>query len=290
MELIPNFDIDSFLRIIWVSKEAKSMWESALSRVNQLVQELEVLSVTHDQRPCSWQTISEDTLIDQTKHWEDQGLVAIPIKRVGPFEGFAHKHTPVRQDAINNVCVIVSKKYEDAKRYRVAFEKNDNVTQGLLLGFPECCCKFFEEMWAEGYYDPIWQAAINTVGNVEERFIHLRKGEVHPYSNSALRYVGLRLSFHINHSFNCKESIRIGEERIKLAEEVNPQVTTILKALLEMPFSWNVCHGIAVVRTPIFYIVTSSVPSKFQHVVEVDGDFIPKESSRGVTYPFTLVS
>jgi len=290
MELIKELSIDSLARVVWVSKKAKETWEKALQELSQFVQELEVLSVVRDQRPVSWQTIGENTFPEMSMKWGEMGLIAIPLLRVGQFEGFAHKHAPLRPREPANVCVIVSKKYEYVKAFKEAYQKGDNVTQGELLGYPRCCSEFFESEWKKGYYDPIWQAGLNS--EILEREDNKIRVKAHPLSISSMRYCGLRVGFHITHSFYCEETIKIAEERLKIAEDVDKDKVKLLRRLLEMPHSWDCYHGIAIVRTPIFYIITSSVPTKERHVIEVDygeRNFIPREAERGLTFPFNLV-
>lgn len=290
MKLLQPFDIDSFCRVVWVSKAARDMWEKPIQEVNQFVQELEITSVVEGQRPCSWQTISESELSFYTRSWSDMGLKSLPIKRVGTFGGFAHKHTEPKNDGTDLICVILSKDMESALEFKKAFESGDNDKQGELLGFPSCCRKFFCDTWKDGYYDPMWQAALQSnVVDKEERKLHIK---AHPLSISTLRYIGIRVSFHITHSFNCEKTIEIASQRLELADKVDHEKTELLKALLLMPHSWDVNKGIAVVKTPLFYIITSSVPSIEKHVIEVEYEnpFFPKESVKGTSYPFTEVN
>lgn len=287
MELLKNFDMSPFCRTIWVSKKAREAWEKPIMELSQLIQELEVISVARDQRKCTWQTIREDTLTVRSREWADMGLITLPVRRVGNWRGFAHKHVEVKEGETANICVILSKSLEDAKRYHTAHERGDNDVQGESLGFPPCCREFFCKVWPKNYIDPIWQAAVNS--EIVKRGDRKLRVKAHPYSIAILRYMGLRISFHIPCSFNCQPTIEIAEQRMKLAEELRPGKVNILKSLLSMPMSWDCLKGIGVVRTPIFYIITSSVACIDKHVVEVEGDFIPDEAKRGLAYPFTEV-
>jgi hypothetical protein len=55
-----------------------------------------------------------------------------------------------------------------------------------------------------------------------------------------------------------------------------------------MPMSWDVYHGVAVVRTPIFYLIVPSVPAVGRYIVEVVSEpkFRPREGARGIGFPF----
>jgi hypothetical protein len=57
-----------------------------------------------------------------------------------------------------------------------------------------------------------------------------------------------------------------------------------------MPMSWDVYHGIAEIRTPIFYLIVPSVPTAERHIIEFVSmpSFIPKESAKGMRFPFVM--
>ena len=272
MQLIKDFSIDPFLRTIWVSAEAKKTWESAIRDCADLVSELELLSVAKEQRKCGWQSISIQQLPSFEKRCAEMGLTTLIVRYSAPLDGFAHKFQPVTKiDNNTNTPVIFAKKLEDALNYRRAYEVGNHDAQGEFLGFPICCRQFFNWVWPD-YYDPI--------GQIKD------KDNPHPFSNPLLRYIGLRLSFHIPCSFHCEKTIEIGKQRMSLAKEIDPNLAMLLEALLSMPMSWDVKGGIAVVRTPIFYIITSSVPSAEKYLVEIKGNFYPKESAKGIIFPF----
>lgn len=271
---------------MWLSREAKETWRYPIGRISQFIQELEVLSVVKDHRKCTWQTIAEETLPKCAERWGEMGLVTLSVRRVGKWQGFAHKHIEVKPGESANVCVILSKSMDDAKKYAATHDRGDNDEQGHWLGFPKCCREFFCDIWPKGYYDPIWQVAqakATSVVSNEGRKIRV-KG--HPHSNPVLRYIGLRTCFHIPCSFNCKDTIEISEQRLELARETNPELTKTLETLFSMPMSWDCLKGIAVIRTPIFYVITSSVACKYKHVVEIEGECIPKGAKKGTCYPF----
>lgn len=296
MKLIPGLDLPPSCRTTWVSEEARKVWAPVLPKVSAMVSELEVLSVAKGHRPCAWQTIAEDQFPRLAAAWAEMDLVSLPILRVRSFTGFAHRHETPRAGERTNVCVIVARTLKDALRFKAANVSGDNDAQGELLGFPKCCRTFFCDTWAKGYYDPIWQAALNSTlihiyeptANYEARASYQLRVQGHPFANSILRYAGIRVGFHLPCAFDCRETIRVASERMDLAKVTDPALADILKGLLSMPMSWDVYHGVAVVRTPIFYLIVPSVPAEERHVVEVVSapEFMPKESARGTGFPF----
>lgn len=286
MKLIEGLDLAPSCRTVWLSEEARKAWAPIIPKLGAMVSNLEVSSVAAGHRPCAWQTIGEDQFPRLAAEWAELGLVSLPIKRVRNFNGFAHRHEEPRAGERASLCVIVSKTLTDTLRFKSAFEKGDNDAQGELLGFPKCCRTFFCETWAKGYFDPIWQAALNSRHTiVGERHIRVQG---HPFANPILRYAGLRVGFHIPHALDCPGTIAVATDRMRLAKATDPNLTKLLGALLSMPMSWDVYHGIAVVRTSIFYLVVPSVPAKERHVVELvsDPEFRPREAVRGISFPF----
>lgn len=299
MKLIENFKQDSFLKTIWVSDNARKVWEPTINKCSQLVQELEIDSVEAGHRKCAWRSVHEDEFLKFTDSCVSRGLVVLPVKYTGLWEGFSHKTLPVISGKPKNIYTIIAREMKDAIKFKNYFELSDHNGQGKMLGFPKCCRDSFIDNWGKGYFDPIWQIGkkdVNEFGNFEILDLYgdkpgYRYGmSAHPYSNPVLRYIGLRVGFHIPCTFNCKCTIELSEKRLNLAKEKKPDVVKLLEALLSMPMSWDVLHGIAVVKTPIFYIITSSVPSTEIFKLDINGDFLPRESKKGTEFPFTKVT
>lgn len=300
MELIKNLELNPFLRTIWVSQKAKDTWELPIQRCSQLVQELEIDSVQKGHRLCAWRSIQLRDIPGFTKYCNDKGLIVLPVKLVGNWgQGFAHKTPQVKSNEPNPlVYCIISRNLHDAVGYRDAFNDGDNVVQGEYLGFPDCCIKFFDENWKVGYFDPIFQIAMNSY-ILNRDLYYIITNSSHPLSNPLLRYVGVRIGFHIPCSFNCKKTIEIAEQRLKLINEIKgfnfetkdsymwgKSLEKILIALLSMSMSWEVYHSIAIIRTPIFYIITNSLPTSQKYTVKLKGTFTPRESVKGTIFPF----
>jgi hypothetical protein len=285
MKTIRPFQIPSFAKTIFVSKAAKDRWGAELSAMQSFVSILEIESVKAGLRPCTWQTISETTYPQYAAEWAQSGLSSLPVKRVRQFQGFSHQHEdPVPGEAAN-VCVIVGKRPADLLEFKAAIERGDNDVQGELLGYPACCRQFFVDVWRDGYYDPIWRAGIRSGGEMTDNKMRVKGNR---FSTPILRYVGARTSFHIPCRFDCDETIKRGGELMALAETIDEKKAKTLQSFQTMNHSWDVLHGIAVVRTPIFYCVVNSIPTTKRHVVEVEFDqpFYPEYSAVSEAFPF----
>jgi hypothetical protein len=110
------------------------------------------------------------------------------------------------------------------------------------------------------------------------------KGKTHPYSIPIMRYIGIRVGFHIPCSFSCSDTIDIADQRLSIAQDKD--LVKLLIALLSMPMTWEVYKGVAIVKTPIFYILTQSIPTTEKYEIKIDGEFIPREAAKGIIFPF----
>ena len=242
------------MRLIWVSQQARDVWEPEIRRMSALVSDLETRSVAAGHRRAAWHTIHRDEIPDYSARMAERGLIVSPVQYVGSFEGFIH-YTPAGD---SHAYCVISRDIDTATEFREAFKAGNHIMQGELLGFPECCTAFFSEQWAVGNYDPIPQMA-------RERF--------HPFSSPALRYVGLRVGFHIPCSFACEKTIDIAGKRLLLATDDERKLLT---ALLSMPIEWNARHGVLQIRTPIFFAIGTTVPAH-NDIINIPGTFVPKE-------------
>ena len=261
MKLIKGLDLKPFLRTIWINQKARDNWEKPIQEISKFVQRLEFLSVQKDQRRCATITINARSLVEFTSAYPDLVFKSIQLTKV--FSGFAHKHeAPGSEDKDFYVHLVASKSIRDTNMFYEAYCNGDHDIQGELLGFPKCCRDFFTRVWAKGYIDPIWQ-----MGD---------RDNPHPYSNPLLRYLGVRVSFHIPCSFHCKETIEIAKERLMLIKD--NRLIKLMEALLSMPMEWDCFHGIAQIKTPLFWIITSSTPCEEKHIVKIEGNFNPREA------------
>lgn len=276
MKLIKDFKSNSFLKVAWVNKKSKDKWDPIIKQLATMVHELEIESVAAGQRRCAWSSRDGDDYLKFTKECAEKDLLVLPAIYTGKWQGFAHQTVEYIKGKPFNVSCIVARTNDDLMKFYNAYHNGDHITQGDLLGFPDCCIEFFNKHWMKGFFDPMWQIALNsdgeTWGNVKRTHI-----KIHPYSNPILRYLGLRIGFHIPCSFNCEKTIELSKERMGLIKDND--IVYLLNALLSMPMEWNVYHGIAIVKTPIFYLIYNSVPSMEKYTININGSFYPKEGA-----------
>ena len=107
----------------------------------------------------------------------------------------------------------------EVRRARDADEAEDHATFGLLLGYPECCCEFFEQEWP--------QVAGKTCDLLSRSY--WRTAEGGPFSrfaNLATQYFGCSTISFFPCSFECPEAIARGELALSLISAINDNELT----------------------------------------------------------------
>lgn len=293
MQLIPHLDIPPFARTAWASPAAKDEWAPKVTVAASCYHRLERETVRESLRACTTAHLDPERMHEEQRALGREGLVALPLRRVGTFSGFAHAHVPVTPGQRWNYYSVIARRAEDAEAFAAASDTGDHVALARLLGYPVCCSKFFNEVWAHGYVDPIWQAAANTRATIvvdgrDECEVcrelvpveHIYRGRcsrcspeaaahmdgnhsievVHSLAWDALRYIGVRISPHLPCAFDCTESLRLADSWFALADRLSIPGRNELRELLALPCEWSCLKGIAWITTPAFRVVTNSVP------------------------------
>jgi len=288
MDLIPDMDMPPFARMAWVSNEAKEAWEPVLRLASEFYDIMESLSVYSGVRDVMTTSLYPEELVVKTREdFAENNIHFAPIAEVGDYEGFAHYHPPVEEGKPWHYYGPLGRP-EAVNQFVLADAVQDHEKMGELLGFPKCCTTFFQREWTKGYNDPIWQIAMNTPEeNVllrDKNFIRLK---AYPEVLSLLRYNGPRFTFHIPCSTTCEASKKVAEKWVAVARKYgyHEQVDALYE-VLSWPVEWNVLHGIAEVKTPVFKIVTNSVYSKEKYTVQIEGSRYPEYAATGLAFPF----
>ena len=275
-DLMENIDLKPFTRIIWHGQAEKDEWGHLITNISNMHHRSEYEMVKRGYRKCGTLHITPqmyDTTVEQLMKDEMQWL---PIQRTKSYDGFSHTHFPTdRNDMDSSVYGVIAKELKDAEKFREAsgYMNTNGVNHsqiGELLGFPECCRTFFSEDWVEGFFDPMWQGAVNsdTAKMIGERAVRVEA----PFVNIPLiRYVGLRFISHLPHAFTCEASAEFGKIWYEVGRDIDRQSAEKLKEILTTPFTWSVLHGIATIETPYFTIVTNSIPTKEKWTIEMHG-------------------
>jgi hypothetical protein len=290
MELL-NFQMPPFTRTVFASKEAKDEWAVRLDNAQDLFTKLEQLSVKRGLRSCTTVYIPHDKLEEKAKEFEEEGLYFTPARKVNTHNGFTITHGHLDEKQPWQWFGALSSNKQDSERWVRAYHEYDHETMGTLLGYPECCKKFFQEKWIKGYIDPVWQQAENTHNStrreINDKTIYLNNSD-NWQSNQLLKYISIRLVPHISCSMDCKAT---QEQATKWAEiyideyGYDDDMKTV-EEVLSMPVEWSALHGISYIVTPIFKIETNSVACHPKYTVQLNGKHYPEESATGLHFPF----
>ena len=258
MNLVKGIDLAPFARVQWKDAESRKEWEPVVKLATQAYNRAELETVRQGWRRCTTQHFNPSTMTEDIKRLK--GLAFLPIRRVGVYQGFAHKHPAVEEGKPWSYFGAVGKTIEDAWDFVEANHLGDHKRIGDLLGYPKCCQEFFSTVWMDGFIDPVWQAAERTEG---AKIAGNTIGISSSMSFDGLRYVGIRMVPHLPCSFSCEGSQEMAEKWALL----DGMDTTA--RLLNLPITWSCLNGIAIVETPFFRISTNSNPCHPVHIVEM---------------------
>lgn len=241
--------VSNFLRII--PKQGCEDWMIKLNEMSRLVIEAEYQMVKKGYRPAATVHVYPEMLDQQLQRFNKDGLIFTPLRKAGYAQGYLHSHKPVKPGEPFYWYGCLTRTKEDGEKFKKADliginGRPDHITIGKMLGFPECCCKYFDKNFPKNY-DTVWLG---------------REGKVkgYPECNVLLRYFGARIIHHLSCSPTCKESKKIGQIWLEVMREIDKNLTEEIYDLLAGPIIWDSYHGVVQVETPYFVGLTHTFP------------------------------
>lgn len=236
--------MQSFVRII--PKQGCESWPAKLGQMGQLFHEAEYEMVRRKNRLAAVIHIDQYNLGEMLERINKDNLVFTPILTSGYYEGFSHKHKEVKPGDLFYWYGSLTRTYKDGQKFKKAEQNGDHQTIGLMLGYPECCSKYFTKNFPLNY-DPIW---LN------------KEGKVAGYAecNQMIRYFGARITSHFSCSPKCEATRRIGQAWFKTMKDIDKKTAEELYDLLSTKIVWNSYHGVVQVETPYFLGLTHTFP------------------------------
>ena len=251
-------DLEPITRIVWWNKELKELWVPRLRKVSELYNNTEIATAIAGMRDVYVYHVASTYFQNSYKFLRDNDFIFYPTNVSGLYQGFSHKHTTVQPDKpymVYGACVKRGNE-EKGEKFIEYTNKGDHAGIGRLLGYPECCIEFFERVWNKESIDPMFEAATWTDGaEIKGDTVTV---SCHPYCNQMLRYFGARITPHLSHSMDCKDTIKWGEEWFEIMQELDPESSSWLLELLSVPTTWDCYKGIAIIDTPMFRALTNS--------------------------------
>jgi len=260
-----------FCRRQWASARARALWEPRIASIGEHFHAAERRSVEVGIRSAALQTISPDQLAPLSIAAATSGLVAIPLEMHGRASSYAAGSVALEAGAAWDYRVVVVSR-SAAAEFVVAFRERDDDTIGRLLGYPDCCRRFFARTWAAGSVDPTWEMDARVAAS---------EGSVQ--ANILLRWLGVRYVPHMPCAFNCGKSTLLGHD---LRELIPAQQSEWADVLLSMPTLWSALNGIGTLTTPIVTVNFRSDVSHELREIRREGTHYPEAGEHGLQFPY----
>ena len=159
-----SLPLKDFTRTIWVSDTARQAWEPRLRRAAQVWRRIEVELARHGRRAAALVALKPGELKPRIEEWQHVGL---EVRQIATMPKSSGQSDTVRGRLVGDLAspqVAVGTKTSVARLAR-ACDSGDVVGIGRELGYPECCCKFFETTCVQGQWqDTTWPMAMRPKG------------------------------------------------------------------------------------------------------------------------------
>ncbi|MFZ5865270.1 MAG: class I SAM-dependent methyltransferase [Thermodesulfobacteriota bacterium] len=261
-----NYRFKEFTRHHWANDETKALWEPRIRDVCACLSQLEWRSILEGIRSCALKIVKPDELQSLSSSLTRYGLTATPLQKIAAGNLYAVSRSAPREgEPFNYWCVIG--RASDVQCVEHAHSSNDAETLGRYLGYPTCCTDFYRRFRAgEGFIDTTWPMAQNTT---EKRVISPTQVEVTEVSrcNILLRWLGIRMVFHLPCSFDCSPTVELAEKLTRVARAARfHQEMDCLEQMLSWPVEWSALYGLAEIATPVgtIYTVTDATAEKYR--------------------------
>jgi SAM-dependent methyltransferase len=265
--------IPEYVRVQWVSEEARDVWQPRFDLVSGEAHRMEVMSVKRGMRDVALVTASPEYIRKVARGLDSQVLGVAREPKV--YSNEVQPYKPGEPFSLRTV--VGSTKWVDC--FVEAYNERDDRTIGRMLGYPECCITFFEQTWKKKVRDLTWHMA--NVPTNQKRVVVVPWTEINPM----WQRLNLRAFRHIPCSFRCESTFHLVTEMKKLW---TPEIWDLYMEIMSWPVEWSALHGAAEVRTPVMRMIHESDYTSEEYVVQVAGTNSPKEGARTDFFPWNL--
>jgi len=280
-----GFALHEFVRTSWVSDAASQVWHPRLVKIVDAWANLEWLSTLAGLRSCAIVLVPPSDFVERAAEWAQSGLHCLPLATQGTPAGFSAQSLPAEAGNTFMYRVVVGLSSE-VDKLRHAYDSQDDVGIGRLVGYPGCCTVAYRERWVhERLEDTTWPAAVASGGPFGDgRTIRLR---CPPQNNILWRWMGIRAVPHLPCAFTCERSAHLGDDFFRLgrASGYNQEMDW-LSEILSWPVEWSALHGIAEIKTPVLKVSTRTDATALKYAVQVEGFRYPAEGAKGLNFPY----
>jgi len=211
---------------------------------HSITKSLEVLYVIEDAKPCARIIVFEDELEKVIDFLKENNLQTAAsdfkvLKHASQSEFYSDKSIKIGKGdpRKGHFFVYLSKSRETAEKAKLAEEKQNHPELGLLLGYPKCCCEFFQKNFSAKNTDLTLKILENSEGF-----------EFPLYTNIAARHFDVSLLSHFPHSFECRPSVEIAKNNLDAIKKHSAQLSTMLAEILHGVVVYTMEDGIFLLR------------------------------------------
>jgi len=228
--------------------------------------------------------VPPERMADISRRASTYGLVALVLNQQGRSDQpYASSSQPYVSGAPFDYRVAICKP-SVTNLWIAAWNNSDDNEIGVLLGYPECCRRFFKATWVEkGLIDTTWEQARSTATDPDADVIVVHPD---PACNVTLRHLGLRWVSHLPCSFKCEATRAYVEGASKLIRANFFEQYRTLSEALQWPVKWTALHGIAEIVTPVCRIISRTDATYTKYTMQQHGALYPDEGARGLEFPF----
>jgi len=231
-------EIPPFTTLVWKNATVKDRYEKALREFERTLHKVELKMIKKGLRRCDVEHIIPEIMQEQLVMLHKMGFKFKPLSIVKRYSGFAHKHEYTNDIRQSMIFGVIGLNDYDLDLFAKAYYSGDHDTQGMLLGYPECCRKFFVKVWSEREYDPIYRIAMNTGMDGNGTVV----GD--PLLNITMRYAGARFCLFFPCSFKCEKAHDFAMNVLNLAMKENKKVVLRILELFAKEVTWSQVNGI----------------------------------------------
>jgi hypothetical protein len=265
-----DFKLPDFCRVGWASEVAKKRWSPVIDSVRQLWRTLEIETVRHGVRRVGL------VMLPGTVSPHPEGMPAITGLASKPLYSMSPKTMYISDRNISHVggdwVVHAVGLKSDVDEAVHAFKLGQDEILGRLLGYPDCCIRFFQEVWTgQHYIDTTWPMAVRCVDGTLRNMREF-EAPVKAETNLLLRWLGVRPVFHLPCSFHCDNTRQTAADIKEIAKKIGQE--SAIESLYEMllwPVQWTALHGIAEIEMPILRISTRTDATAIKYTVRLLG-------------------
>ena len=210
-----------------------------------IIKSLEVLYVIEGVKPCARILVFEDELEKVMNFLKDSKInTAVSdfkvLKQTAQSEFYSDKSVKVDKNSKQKgyLFVYLSKSKGTSEKAKLMEENNNHKELGLLLGYPKCCCEFFEKNFDEKKNTDLTLKTLENSDGYEFPF----------YNNIAARHFDVSLLSHFPHSFECKPSIEIAKNNLRIIKKHSEQLAAVFLGILQCVVVYTVEEGIFLLR------------------------------------------